>query len=514
MSSESLSQNQVENLLKAMESADAEDKSESPADAGTDASSEAEATSESPQDRAGETVEATAGESESEPAASSSPASEAGPPADPAVADRPVPSATDSSATDPSATDPSATGSSATSAPATSPAAAPGADAASGTNTGSGAGTGAGAGEPSSAARSAGRAKAVGTAKPDKPYSPGVPPGARITAYDFKRPERVGKDQMRAMHSLHESIARNFGAAISGMLRTMIEVKLLSVDQLTYSEFVFSLDNPSCFNVIKPEPLDGHWILDISPALAYAVIDRMLGGDPVPGENIRRPLTEIETRLMCRVVDVFFKQIAPAWENIVDLQPVIDATESNPQLVQIVPPNEVVILIGFEAVLGKNRGMMNLCIPFNTIEKFNSKLSRNGWAGYGRVNPTRESRRKIVGSIDAAPVDVVVTLARSRIKTSDLLDLGVGDIITTEQEVSTPMELAIQDVPKFRATAGAYRGKKAVQIHSAIQSRRAEAPDSADDAESKTDDFDSADEQPAAEVAAEGQPEQQPGSGV
>ena len=162
-----------------------------------------------------------------------------------------------------------------------------------------------------------GSAPVVGAAHPadSKPYSPGVPAGARVTAYDFKRPERVGKDQMRAMHSLHESIARNFGASISGLLRTMIEVKLLSVDQLTYSEFVFSLDNPSCFNVIKPLPLEGHWVLDIAPGLAYAIIDRMLGGDPVPGETIRRPLTEIETRLMCRVVDLFLEQIVPARPN-------------------------------------------------------------------------------------------------------------------------------------------------------------------------------------------------------
>ncbi|MEM9366623.1 MAG: flagellar motor switch protein FliM [Planctomycetota bacterium] len=305
-----------------------------------------------------------------------------------------------------------------------------------------------------------------------KPFSPGVPAGARITAYDFKRPERVGKDQMRAMHSLHESIARNFGASISGMLRTMTEVKLLSVDQLTYSEFVFSLDNPSCFNVVRPDPLEGHWILDIAPSLAYAIIDRLLGGDPVPGDSIRRPLTEIETRLMCRIVDRFLDQIVPAWENIVSLEPRIDTTESNPQLVQIVPPNEVVILVGFEILLGKNRGMMNLCIPFNTIEKYNSKLSRNGWVGYGKSNPTEETRGRISQGLDSAPVDVVVTLARSRIRTEDLLDLSVGDVITTEQEVDSPLELSIQEVPKFHASAGAYRGKKAIRIESNIKPKR------------------------------------------
>ncbi|MEM6363062.1 MAG: flagellar motor switch protein FliM [Planctomycetota bacterium] len=314
--------------------------------------------------------------------------------------------------------------------------------------------------------------------KPDpsgKPYSPGVPAGARVTAYDFKRPERVGKEQMRAMHSLHEQIARNFGASISGMLRTMIEVKLLSVDQLTYSEFVFSLDNPSCFNVLTVEPLEGNWILDIAPALTYSVIDRMLGGDPVPGETIRRPLTEIETRLICRVVEQFLAQIGPAWENVVEIKPKIEATESNPQLVQIVPPNEVVILVGFEVLLGKNRGMMNLCIPFNTIEKHNAKLSRNGWVGYGKSEPNEQSRRTIADAVDAAPVDVVVTLARSRIRTSDLLDLGVGDIITTEQEVAKPLELSIQDVPKFTASPGAYRGKKAVQVQHAVEPKQSSA---------------------------------------
>lgn len=305
-----------------------------------------------------------------------------------------------------------------------------------------------------------------------RPVSPIGGPNVRVTAYDFKRPERVGKDQMRAMHSLHESLARNFGASVSSMLRTMIEVKLLSVDQLTYSEFVFSLDNPSCFNVLTPLPLNGNWILDIAPTLSYAIIDRMLGGDPDPNETIRRPLTEIENRLIGRVVDLFLGRLKEAWENIVDLELEVEKVESNPQLVQIVPPNEVVILIGFEVLLGKNRGMMNLCIPFNTIETFNSRLSRNGWVGYGKGTPTEESRGQVSSSMSDAPVDIVVTLARSKIRTGDLLELAVGDIITTEKEVASLLELAVQDVPKFNASVGAFKGKKAVRIESVLEKPR------------------------------------------
>ncbi|MGV3486494.1 MAG: flagellar motor switch protein FliM [Planctomycetaceae bacterium] len=296
-----------------------------------------------------------------------------------------------------------------------------------------------------------------------------APVTERVSPYDFKRPERVGKEQMRAMHSLHETIARNFGAVMSGMLRMMLEVKLLSVDQMTYSEFVFSLDNPSCFNVLNTNPLEGNWILDISPALSYAVIDRMLGGDPEPGNTIRRPLTEIETRLIGRVVKAFLLQLHDAWENIVALDLSINSVESNPQLVQIVPPNEVVILICFEVTLSRNRGMINLCIPFNTIERFNSQLSNNGWVGYSRTRPTPETRATIGNNVGAAGVDAVVTLARSTIRTGDLLDLAVGDLITTEKDVAQPLELSVQGIPKFTARAGAFRGKKAVRIDGMIE---------------------------------------------
>ena len=310
-------------------------------------------------------------------------------------------------------------------------------------------------------------APATAAAEPKKPSKKTLPPNnrrVRTTAYDFKRPERVGKEQMRAMHSLHEGLARAFGASVSGMLRTMIEVKLVSADQLTYSEFIFSLDNPSCFTVVKPEPLEGHWILDISPALSYAIIDRMLGGDPSPSDVIRRPLTEIENRLIGRVVRVLLDQLKTNWENIVELEFEIERVESNPQLVQIVPPNEVVILVGLEVTLGRNRGMINLCIPFNTVERFNSQLSNNGWVGYSRNHSTAETRKAVANSVDTAPVQIVVTLARSRIKTSELLELNVGDIITTEQDSRKPLEVSIQDVPKLKGRPGALKGKKAIRI--------------------------------------------------
>ena len=286
----------------------------------------------------------------------------------------------------------------------------------------------------------------------------------KVVPYDFKRPERVGKEQMRALQTIHEGFSRNFGAAVSALLRAIIEVKLTSVDQLTYSEFVFSLENPTCFNIIQAEPLDSYLILDINPSILYLIIDRLLGGGREAAQVNRRPLTEIELRLVSRVTDLFLREIKHSWEHVLELDPKVDRVESNPQLAQIVSPNEVVVLISFELTLGEARGMMNFCIPFNAIERISNKLSANSWSMLSKRPPSPDAARKIAGEVTGAVVEVVARLAETRISTGDLLGLRVGDIITTEKDVREPLSILVEGEPKLRASAGAYKGRKAIQI--------------------------------------------------
>jgi flagellar motor switch protein FliM len=309
----------------------------------------------------------------------------------------------------------------------------------------------------------------AGPAPPLRPSAkPAARPRERVLPYDFKRPERVGKEQMRALQSLHEGFSRNFGAELSALLRTIVDVKLTSVDQLTYSEFIFSLENPTCFNLLRAEPLEGHLILDINPSILYPIIDRLLGGGRESGSVARRPLTEIELRLVTRISHLFLKELKRAWENVLALNLSVDRVESNPQLVQIVPPNEVVILISFEVTLGEVRGMMNMCIPFNTIERISSKLVSNSWVQYGKSAATPETISLISRQIDRSLVDIVVTLADTKISTGDLIGLRVGDVITTDKDIRSPLEVAVQGVPRFQAHAGAFKGKKAIQIAAAL----------------------------------------------
>lgn len=286
----------------------------------------------------------------------------------------------------------------------------------------------------------------------------------RIMPYDFKRPERVGKEQMRALQTLHEGFGRNFAAGLSAMLRSMVEVKLTSVDQLTYSEFVFSLENPTCFNLLSAEPLEGNLILDINPSILYPIIDRLLGGGHGARTLARRPLTEIELRLVSRITGLFLTELRRAWENVLDLKLEVVRVESNPQLVQIVPPNEVVVLISFELALGEVRGMMNLCIPYNAIERISGQLSADSWVAYGRRQATPESIEHIANALRASLVELKVHLATTRISTKDLIELRVGDIITTDKDVRSPLVASVQGVPKFHASPGSFKGRKAIRI--------------------------------------------------
>mgnify|MGYP000361133022 CR=1 FL=1 len=309
-------------------------------------------------------------------------------------------------------------------------------------------------------------ASAPRTARSPEP-APDVPARLRtrekVTPYDFKRPERVGKEQMRALQTLHEGFSRNFAASLSGLIRSMVEVKLTSVDQLTYSEFVFSLENPTCFNVLRAAPLEGNIILDINPSVIYPILDRLLGGrDGSP--PLRRPLTEIELRLVSRMTALFIAELRRAWENVMALEITVERVESNPQLVSIVPPNEVIVLISFELTIGQLRGMVNLCIPYNAIERISSRLTANTWQTYGKRTATEVTRNRITRQIRRSPLDVTVTLAESRITTSELIGLRVGDVITTDHDVRQALEVIVEGRLKYKARPGAVKGRKAIRI--------------------------------------------------
>ncbi|MEO0482258.1 MAG: flagellar motor switch protein FliM [Planctomycetota bacterium] len=292
--------------------------------------------------------------------------------------------------------------------------------------------------------------------------------GIEIRGYDFKRPERVSKDQMRALQTLHEAFARNFGASLSGFLRTIVEVKVATCEQMTYSEFISGLPNPTSFNLIESDGLEGQVCLEISPLIIYPVIDRLLGGTTQELFIPQRPMTLIETRLISNITNRGLSALTEAWESVRTMHFTITSTESNPQLVQIVPPNEVVVVIGFEMKMSNRAGTMNLCIPYAVIEPVMDELSAQSWFSAAKTQQTDALKDRIGRGLHRAGLGVVAELARTTMTLSDLRGLSVGDVIVTDQKAASPTVVTVEDEPKFIAEIGQHKGKRAVRIRRAV----------------------------------------------
>jgi len=295
-------------------------------------------------------------------------------------------------------------------------------------------------------------------------------PKERVTSIDFKSPDRVGKDQMKTLQTMHEGFGRKFAASLSALLRAVVDVKLTTVDQLAYSEFIFGLENPTCFNLLRAEPLEGNMILDINPSILHPMIDRLLGGGKEPIMTARRPLTEIEQRLVLRVTKMFLGELKHAWEHVIDLDFEVIQTESNPQLIQVVPPNEVVIVLCFEVALVEVRGAITLCIPYNSFERISSKLTSTNWTGYSsKKQATPQTIKQISKDIRNMKAEVKVKLAESKMKLHQFINLRVGDVICTQKNATTPLLVSVEGIPKYWASPGKYKGYTAVQIEDNIE---------------------------------------------
>jgi len=294
------------------------------------------------------------------------------------------------------------------------------------------------------------------------------PASLEVRGYDFKRPERVAKDQMLALQTLHEAFARNFGASLSGFMRTIVEVRVATCEQMTYGEFIGALPNPTSFNLVQSDVLEGQMCLEISPLIIYPIIDRLLGGTNQDLFIPQRPMTPIELRLISNVITRGLASLGEAWESVRPMKFEVVAQESNPQLVQIVPPNEVVMVIGLELRMGTRAGTMNLCIPYNVIEPVMDELSSQSWFAVSRNETSNAVTALIERNLDQAGLEVAAVLAETTITLRDLAEMQPGDVIVTEQNHAVPATIMVGGEAKYQAQIGQHRGKRAVRVLSRL----------------------------------------------
>jgi flagellar motor switch protein FliM len=265
---------------------------------------------------------------------------------------------------------------------------------------------------------------------------------SEATLYNFRRPDRVSKEQIRSLHFLHDRFARNVATSLSAYLRSATDVSVVSVEQFTYSEFLMSLPDPTAFYALNLPPIDSLGALELNPSIAFAMIDRMLGGSGRP-PTLSRALTEIEQNVVDSVVKLILENLTEAWAPIINVHFRIHGRETRPQMLQVAAPNEVFILLVFDIKIAETRGMLNLCVPAAVGASF-----AQGWHGTHR-DPTSLERRRLFENLGRVPVTITASIG-TLLEAREIISLKPGDCLSLGRAVREPIEIHAGSVVKYR----------------------------------------------------------------
>jgi len=301
------------------------------------------------------------------------------------------------------------------------------------------------------------------------PDGPGATPRRHrtILPYDFRRPNRVAKEQVRTLQMLHDAFARNLSASLSAYLRSLLEVQLTSVEQLTYGEFMRSVAAPATLGIFEMAPLKGEAVLDINPRLLFPMIDRILGGAGRPAVQIRE-LTEIERALGMRILRLLLANLQQAWAQAGRFDVRLLSLETNPQFVQLASPNDIAVLVTFNVRLGEVEGVMSLCLPFAMLEPVLPKLLNQRCLGAAPAAEPRTSSREIEGHLRATALEVRAVLEAGQVPINQLTHLEPGDILPLPWREDLRVIVEVGGRPRFAGRAGRKQRRRAVEITAAL----------------------------------------------
>lgn len=286
----------------------------------------------------------------------------------------------------------------------------------------------------------------------------------KIKIYDFKRPDKFSKEQIKTVSIMHETFARLTTTSLSAQLRSLVHVHVESVDQLTYEEFIRSIPTPTTLAVVNMDPLKGNAVLEIDPAITFSIIDRLFGGEGQAGK-VSRDLTDIEQAVMEGIIVRILANMREAWTQVIDLRPRLGQIETNPQFAQIVPPSEMVVLVTLSTKIEEEEGMMNFCIPYLTIEPIISKLSSQFWFSSVRRTSTTQYLGTLKEKLSSIDMDIVAEIGSINLPIGDVLSLRVGDVVRLSNvKVGDPLTLSVGDKKKFYCQPGIVGKKMAIQV--------------------------------------------------
>ena len=294
------------------------------------------------------------------------------------------------------------------------------------------------------------------------------PSDKQVKDYDFKRPAKFSKEHLRTLEIIYEHYGRLISTNLPVYLRKNVQVSVASSETVTFSEFTNALSNPVILGIVDFNPLNGNAIIELSSNLGFAMIDRMLGRQGVPLEK-SRDFSDIEMTILQKLMVICMQLMREPWRNVAEINPMMERIETNAQFAQVIAPSDMIAIVTLNMKIGDVEGMLNICLPFFTLEDVMDKLNTKYWFSTMQENHDEHYEEYIESMIRRVDVPIKAVLGKSAISVSDFLNLQVGDCIRLDSRVDTDMEVYVGNIKKFTALPGTEKDSYAVQITSVIR---------------------------------------------
>ncbi len=302
-----------------------------------------------------------------------------------------------------------------------------------------------------------------------KKQEPTEVPQKSAQPYDFRRPDRIAKDQLRAIHLLHENFSRSLSSSLSAYLRAYVAVNLVSVEQLSFAEFTQCLPSPSCMISLKMKPYDGNSLLEINPSLVFPILEMLLGGAGKGMSKVSREVTEIEQSILESIFRIILNDLKTAWAVVTPIEFTVDTHETEPQMLQMLAPNEAVVAISMEARIGDNAGMMNMGIPSITVKMLRQKFDQQ-WS-MRRAHSSEHDQAKVLRLVQNSRLELDARLRGPTMTFGTLMELEPGKVLMFDYPTEREIDLVMNGRVKFKTQIVAQGRKRAAKLCEAFVER-------------------------------------------
>ncbi len=290
----------------------------------------------------------------------------------------------------------------------------------------------------------------------------------QVKVYDFKRPSKFSKEHLRTLEIIFEHYGRLLYTNLPAYLRKTVSVEVVNSEAVVYSEFSNALSNPVLLGIVDASPLEGKIVMELGTNLGYAIIDRMLGGSGVSMEK-KREFSEIEIIIIERILSICVDLLREPWQNVVNIAPRLERIETNPQFAQIISPQEMISIVTLSIKIGDVEGLMNILLPFTTLEDVMDKLNTKYWFSTMKEKDENTYEEAIEALISRAEIPIRAVLGNSSITVNDFVNLQKGDIIKLDKDVGKELDIFVANIKKFKALPGSSNDNYAVRVTSIIR---------------------------------------------